>query len=441
MTSTVLSSWSTSRMGDITTKIGSGATPRGGKESYKEAGVSLIRSLNVYDFRFDYNDLAFLDNEQAARLSNVEVQPQDILLNITGASVARCCMVPAQVLPARVNQHVAIVRVDPTVCDPAFVFYCINSPDYKHHLLTLAQGGATREALTKQTIADFHVPVPPLSTQRKIASVLSAYDDLIENNTRRIEILEEMAQRIYREWFVHFRFPGHQKVGTVESELGPIPEGWQVKKVSEVASVHRGRSYKSAEIVEESGLPFLTLKCVDRDGGFRREGIKRYKGPYKETQTAKSGDIIMAVTDMTQERRIIARAARVPATGQDTSVFSMDLVKIEPDTKVAPNFLYGMLRFSTFPDEVKQQANGANVLHLNPSHIGGYDFVLPPAKLCSQYAEICSDIYRESDILHLKNSNLRRTRNLLLPKLISGEVSVEDFDVDPEEVSEATFVK
>ncbi|MBL7164411.1 MAG: restriction endonuclease subunit S, partial [Anaerolineales bacterium] len=176
----------------ITSKVGSGATPRGGKKSYKDEGVSLIRSLNVYDFKFDYDGLAFIDDEQANGLSNVEVRHNDILLNITGASVARCCIVPDKVLPARVNQHVAIVRIDQNLANPHFVLNVINSPRYKHHLLTLAQGGATREALTKETIENFKVPLPPLKTQRKIAAVLSAYDDLIENNTRRIQILEEM---------------------------------------------------------------------------------------------------------------------------------------------------------------------------------------------------------------------------------------------------------
>ena len=194
----------------ITTKIGSGATPRGGKNSYKTEGITLIRSLNVYDFEFSYEGLAFITEEQASetRLARVIVKPKDILLNITGASVARCCMVPEHLLPARVNQHVSLVRVDPTRVDSRYVLYCINSPVYKHQLLSLAQGGTTREALTKEIIGNFAIPLPPLPTQHKIAAVLSAYDDLIENNTRRIEILEEMASTVYREWFVEFRFPG-----------------------------------------------------------------------------------------------------------------------------------------------------------------------------------------------------------------------------------------
>jgi len=238
----------------ITSKIGSGATPRGGKESYKADGIPLIRSLNVYDFCFEKDDLAFIDAEQARQLDNVTVEQDDILLNITGASVARCCLVPNGLVPARVNQHVAIVRTIKTVADPHFVFYSINSPQHKQRLLTLAQGGATREALTKQTIEKFEIPLPSVPVQQRIASILSAYDDLIENNTRRIKILEDMAQMLYREWFVNFRFPGQQKVKIVESELGPIPKGWTAKCVTDAVFVN-----PTTKVPKEGVKPFVPM--------------------------------------------------------------------------------------------------------------------------------------------------------------------------------------
>ena len=324
--------WELTSLKKITTKIGSGATPRGGKNSYKTEGITLIRSLNVYDFEFSYEGLAFITEGQASetRLARVIVEPKDILLNITGASVARCCMVPEHLLPARVNQHVSLVRVDLTRADSYYVLYCINSPAYKHQLLTMAQGGTTREALTKEIIGNFEIPFPPLPIQLKIAAVLSAYDNLIENNTRRIKILEEMASTIYRQWFVEFRFPGHEKVKMVESELGLIPQGWEVKRLEEIAQLHRGRSYRSQNLVEDGeGLPFLNLKNIDREGGFRSDGLKWYDGKFQETQIAISNDIIMALTDMTQERRIVARSARVPNLGHEKYVLSMDLVKIK----------------------------------------------------------------------------------------------------------------
>ena len=131
-------------LAEITLKIGSGATPKGGDESYKESGISLIRSLNIYDFVFRYKNLAFIDDNQAAKLKNVAVVSDDILLNITGASVGRCCIVPDDVLPARVNQHVAIIRINKSVAVPQYVYYVINSGTYKNALLNLSETGATR---------------------------------------------------------------------------------------------------------------------------------------------------------------------------------------------------------------------------------------------------------------------------------------------------------
>ncbi len=175
--------WEVVTLKDVTRKIGSGATPRGGKEAYKTEGIRLIRSLNVYDYRFEFSNLAFIDEVQAEDLDNVAVATRDILLNITGASVARCCMVPSYLIPARVNQHVAIVRTDPGRADPHYVLDRINSDQNKQQLLALAQGGATREALTKETIENFPIMLPPrplLDKYGKCASALHAQRETLE---------------------------------------------------------------------------------------------------------------------------------------------------------------------------------------------------------------------------------------------------------------------
>jgi len=152
--------WKRKTLGSITTKIGSGATPRGGDASYQSEGITLIRSLNVYDDRFEDSGLAFINEQQASSLDNVTVQSRDILLNITGASVARCCMAPDRHLPARVNQHVVIIRTDPLKADPFLVHAAINSDDRKRQLLSYAQKGSTREALTKDMIMNFDIMLP-----------------------------------------------------------------------------------------------------------------------------------------------------------------------------------------------------------------------------------------------------------------------------------------
>jgi type I restriction enzyme S subunit len=153
--------WKEYKLIELTEKIGSGATPSGGSNSYKEEGISLIRSQNVLDLDFSYNGLAFIDDEQADKLSNVIVQVNDVLLNITGDSVARVCKVPKDVIPARVNQHVAIVRPKKSKLDNDFLLYYLQA--IKRHLLVIAEIGATRNALTKGMIEnlDFTIPEPP----------------------------------------------------------------------------------------------------------------------------------------------------------------------------------------------------------------------------------------------------------------------------------------
>ncbi len=303
--------------------------------------------------------------------------------------------------------------------DPRFVSYLLQTLDFGSRSGAAAVPGVNRNDLHRLPVV-----LPDVEEQRRIASILSAYDDLIENNTRRIAILEEMARRIYEEWFVRFRFPGHEQVKMVESELGLIPDGWFPSPVGECVTVHRGKSYKSAELADEGGLPFVNLKCMERDGGFRKSGLKRFTGSYKETQKVTTGDLVMAVTDMTQERRIVARCGRVPRLGADFGVISMDLVKLDANKGVPKDFIYGMFRWSGFADEVKQHANGANVLHLSPDRIAEYRFALPPSDVAAQFAGLISPMLHQSDVLLEKNANLRATRDLLLPKLISGELDV-----------------
>lgn len=160
-------------------------------------------------------------------------------------------------------------------------------------------------------------------------------------------------------------------------------------------------------------------------GGFRRSGLKRYSGAYGEAHIARTGDIVVAVTDMTQERRIVARAARVPSLDAAFGVFSMDLVRIEPKPPMPKAFLYGLLRFSSFADEVKQHANGVNVLHLPPDRIGDFRFAAPPLDLMLRYANYAVPCFALMDTLENHTANLRRTRELLLPRLLSGQVSLQ----------------
>lgn len=183
--------WHFKKFKSITTKIGSGSTPRGGQDSYKTSGISLIRSMNVHDGEFRHTGLAFIDETQAEKLSNVTVEKKDVLLNITGASVARCCIVDDSSLPARVNQHVSIIRPTSEL-NPYFLQAFLISPHTKSKLLFNSSGGATREAITKTMIENLEVPVPDLKTQENIVN----YIQKIKQANSKI-ILEQQSKLTY----------------------------------------------------------------------------------------------------------------------------------------------------------------------------------------------------------------------------------------------------
>ena len=156
-----------------------------------------------------------------------------------------------------VNNHAHILRGKQGVADDTFLLACLNNADIKPFVT-----GAAQPKLSQANMRLIEIPLPPLPVQRRIAGILSAYDELMENSQRRIRLLEAMARALYREWFVHFRFPGHESVPRVPSPLGEIPKGWEVKKLGDVAAIFRGRSYRSVDLADEGGLPFLNLKCL-----------------------------------------------------------------------------------------------------------------------------------------------------------------------------------
>lgn len=312
--------------------------------------------------------------------------------------------------------------------DPSFLKHLIASYEFIEIASNYSNGSRMPRAKWSD-LKKLDWYLPKSNDQIKIGALLEDYSILIENNRRRIEILEKMAQLLYREWFVEFRFPGHEKHKYVDSELGNIPNGWIVSKVSDVAKISRGISYRSDNLVD-TGTSFFTINCLYRNGGFKLDGLKFYEGNYKESQLIKSNEIIIGVTDMTQARLIVGSVARIPSSGIGNGLISMDLVRAKAKTGFSNEYVYSMLRYSDFTRTVKEFANGANVLHLSPKHIEKFQFVLPDKEVRDQFIEIMSPIYQLMDNLVQENVLLTQTRDLLLPKLMSGEIDVSKLDIN-----------
>lgn len=402
---------------------------------YTEEGYPIIKVSDFTDDSIRSDNLVHIPKNIASEYLKYEVKAKNVIIQTVGSwpnnpnsVVGKTVRVPFNLSGALLNQN-SVKVIPKNSLDNGFLFYLLRSNFFKEYIINTAQGAANQASITLDSIKRFTFWLPDLFIQRKLSTILSNYDDLIENNTRRIEILEQMAKLVYEEWFVKFRFPGHENVKMISSELGEIPEGWEIKKIKDIAEITKGMSYKSENLVEEGGCAFVNLKCINRGGGFRYEGLKRFEGKFKERNVVNQNDIVIAVTDMTQNREIIARPARIPKMNEETILISMDLVKITPKNNDLKTWLYGLLKYSQFGETLKDFANGVNVLHLTTENMLEYLFTLPDNRLITKYTETVCNFYNIIDNLELKNQNLRKTRDLLLPKLISGEIDVSDLDI------------
>ena len=304
-----------------------------------------------------------------------------------------------------------------TTCDESKILYPFAYYLLKQYKLNGFAGGAAQPLITQGLLKHLKCDIPDIVKQKRIADILSTYDELIENNNKRIAILEQMAENLYKEWFVRCRFPGYE---TANFEDGH-PAGWEYVKLGDILSFERGISYSSEEIDCDEGLNLINLKNIDAFGGFRRDGTKAYNGKYKESQVVKTGDLVIGVTDMTQDRRTVGAAALIP-TIDGLSVISADLVKVVSDV---PNiYLYSLCRYGFYSKYFSQFANGANVLHLKPGALLNKKLLLPTKDLIDSFVEKVSAMIELIDELSLTNDNLIKQRDLLLPRLMSGKLEV-----------------
>ena len=393
----------TQTLKNISLRISSGGTPSRRRSEYFsiESGHLWVKSKELLDSGINNTEEKITD--EALNNSSAKYFPEhSVLIAMYGANVGQLGWLKN---PATVNQAVCGLVIDPEKADWRYVFYALLQ---NRKNLTVQARGAAQQNLNQDLIKDFEIPFLPLENQHLVVGILSVYDDLIENNTRRIQILEQMAQAIYTEQFDSASQKKEKKV-----------------PLGEIIKIHRGKSYSSDELSENEGIPFVNLKCLVRDGGFRKSGLKWFIGKYKNTQKVVAGDIVMAVTDMTQDRRIVARAARVPTLEGGFGVISMDLVKIEPKDGNDKDYIYSLLRWSGFSDEVKNHANGANVLHLIPDRITDYKTYVAPTDQQKEFGEKVRPLLNLIDKLELQDESLRKTRDLLLPKLVTGEIAVK----------------
>ena len=396
---------------------------RGKTPTKSSSGVKLITAKVIKGGRIEDGNHEFIAEADYDRWMRRGLpQERDILIT-TEAPLGEVAMLRTGEKVA-LAQRVILLRANRQLADQDYLFQALKSPLVQARLY--ARGtGTTVLGIKQSELRQVELPMPPLVTQRRIGSILAAYDDLIENNTRRIAILQESARRIYEEWFVRFRFPGHVVVRMVESELGLVPEGWPITRLGVLLSVDKGLSYKGAGLTG-TGVPMVNLKNILPGGGFRRDGTKPYSGDYKPRHVVRAGDIVVANTDLTQAGTVVGSPAIVPDMGLGECIFSHHIYAVRLQAALAPNrtFIYWLLAHDSFKSFAKGHAVGTTVLGMPKEGVTSFCFARPPEELMRRFSSLASPSHDLAETLHAKNANLRATRDLLLPKLISGALDV-----------------
>lgn len=421
--------WVPYKLKEITTKIGSGSTPRGGKEAYQQTGITLVRSLNVYDFVFELENLAFINETQAKKLNGVTIEKNDILLNITGASVGRCTIIPENLLPARVNQHVSIIRCNKENADAKFLLYCINSASYKDLLMSIADSGATREALTKDDIEKFQVLLPPLPIQHFIASILSAYDDLIEVNNHRIKLLEETTRELFKEWFVRMRFPGNEKVKFKKG----IPTDWRIEPIGKVIDYHIGGGWGNDKQDNQFSTPGYVIRGTDipgvRNGSANQDVYRFHKSSNMKSRELIEGDIVFE-TAGGSEGQPLGRTCYITQEmldGYGDKVMAASFCKQIRTTSIPSLYLYYFLNYlydTGMIETYQVQSTGISNYQFEP-FLKFQQIILPKDELMQSFHDKAILMQKQIAILGQQNNQLRQIRDRLLTRLIGGKLEVK----------------
>lgn len=421
------------KLADLTLKIGSGATPRGGKNAYKGGEFFLIRSQNVLDFSFSFDGLVKINAEQASALSNVEVFEGDVLLNITGESVARCCQVDPDCLPARVNQHVCIIRPKPNVLDARFLKYFFLEPSQKQHLLMLSSAGATRSALTKGMIENLEIADFSITEQRAIAHLLGTLDDKIAINRKMNQTLQDIAKAIFKSWFVDFD-PVRAKAegrstglpadisdlfpdALVDSEDGEIPAQWKTTTISGFADLNTKsiNPSNSDEIFDHFSIPAFDNGGVPVTQAGK--GIKSNKTllPSKCLLVSKLNPDTPRIwyPDNAKERRQIC---------------STEFLALTPKNGDTSAFLWGLFTSNLVSERMTAMVTGTSKSHqrVKPRDVLDIPVIAAPPSLVEAFCELVSPILERTLLSKEEITILSELRDTLLPKLISGELRIPD---------------
>ena len=385
------------------------------QSDYSEEGTPVIMPVDLVDGGISETRIARVSDEHVARLSRYKVETGDLIYARRG-DVGRASLIGPESNGWLCGTGCLKATPNPDLVDSRYLHYLMSQPDVVGWFVNHAKGTTMLNLNTE--ILSF-VPLayePDLTTQRRIARMLSVYDKLIENNRRQIKLLEEAARRLYKEWFIDLRFPDHEATPIHNG----LPEGWRKGSLLDLADVIRGCSYSSEQIISGERT-LINLGNLNPFGGFRFGYEKPFSGKARDNQAVCQGEVVMGLTE--QAEGLAGYAALLPHVPKG-SVVSADLVKLNPHEGVPDVFLYALLRFGRLSALISPLANGTKIKHLRPESLPRAVAVLPTIALMQQYADAASPMFRQIALAEQQIAAAREARDRLLPKLMSGEIEV-----------------
>ena len=349
--------------------------------------------------------------------------------------------------PAWGSTEFIILRQVPEKSDNGFIYYLARSPEFRAHAVQSMVGTSGRQRVPNDAVQNYEYEMPPLDEQKAIAHILGTLDGKIELNQKMNLTLENIAEAIFKSWFVDFdpvrakaegrptSLPGEISDlfpdAFEDSEIGEIPAGWEIKFGSELYSHQKGLSYKGDSLSDSpSDIPMLNLGSFAANGGYREEKLKFYSGEFKDRHCICEGELLLANTDLTQDRLVIGSPILVPSTpsGHRFYLHTHHTTKIIPrkESELTNIFLYFTFLQNSFRERVSGFATGTTVLALPKDTFDALQLIVPPQSARTKFEKIVTPMLARRTLIATENRYLRELRDTLLPKLISGELRIPD---------------
>jgi len=429
---------------------------------------------NIGDNKILYTGIAKITREDAERLSKYRMREGDIVYSRRG-DVERRALVRKTEDGWLCGTGCLRIRFGDEFVYPRYAAHYLGHPSVREWIVRHAHG-ATMPNLNTTILSELPFVLPPWSAQVLIGDAIEAYDRKLDLNRRINQTLEAMAQAIFQSWFVNFD-PVKAKVAAIQegrdplraamtavsgkadaeldalppeqyeqlaataalfpdemeaSELGEIPRGWGISTVGQVAEVIKGKSYSSKDLIDNTQTALVTLKSFERGGGFRMDGFKPYVGAFKPTQVVEPGELIVAYTDVTQAAELIGRPAIVVGVDKyQTLVASLDVGIVRPHLdQVSRQFLFGLFSTDAFQAHTFAHTSGTTVLHLAKEGVPSFRFAKPPTDLINNFSNYADPVVAMKQSALDQVAALTQLRDALLPKLLSGELQVQQAETE-----------